>query len=146
MRLVVHASVAVKWIFPDPVIEPGADRAVALLTSIKNGGIEVVQPPHWLLEVIAVVTRLNPAASMQAIGLLEALELSVCDDVGILRRAARLAGELQHHLFDTLYHAVALERGATLVTADQRYASKAGALGHIVLLDEFVLDTTDGGT
>ena len=144
MRLVVDASVAVKWVFPDPMIEPDADRAIVLLNGIRDGSVEVIQPPHWLFEVIAVVTRLNPTTSMEAIGLLEALELSVCDDGDTLRRAARLAGELQHHLFDTLYHAVALERDATLLTADQRYVRKARALGHIISLDEFVRGATNG--
>ncbi len=37
-------------------------------------------------------------------------------------------------MFDTLYHAVALERDATLVTADLRYARKAERLGHLVAL------------
>lgn len=144
MRLVVDASVAVKWVFPDPVSEPGADRAAALLNDIKKGSVEVVQPPHWLLEVVAVVTRLNPAVSMRAIGLLEALELTICSEGDILRRAARLAGDLQHHFFDTLYHAVALERDATLLTADQRYARKASAVGRILLLHEIVPDADDG--
>jgi predicted nucleic acid-binding protein len=39
-----------------------------------------------------------------------------------------LAIDLGHHLFDTLYHAVALESEACLVTADDRYHRKAEAL------------------
>ena len=36
-------------------------------------------------------------------------------------RAIELAQQLDHHLFDTLFHAVALSvTGATLVTADHR--------------------------
>lgn len=56
------------------------------------------------------------------------------------RRAARLAADLDHHLFDTLYHAVELERDATLLTADRKYVRKAGQVGHLVLLDAFVPD------
>jgi hypothetical protein len=42
-------------------------------------------------------------------------------------------------LFDTLYHAVALEEGATLVTADETYFSKAKGLGGIVSLANFAI-------
>ncbi len=49
-----------------------------------------------------------------------------------------LAMRHQHHLFDTLYHAVALQTpGATLVTSDARYFAKASAEGRIALLSEF---------
>jgi predicted nucleic acid-binding protein len=53
-------------------------------------------------------------------------------------KAIELAPQLDHHLFDTLYHAVALSvPGAVLVTADRRYFDKARDLGHIVWLAEF---------
>jgi predicted nucleic acid-binding protein len=57
--------------------------------------------------------------------------------VSVLRRAADLSISLKHHLFDTLYHAVALEEGATLVTADEAYFAKAKHLGGIELLADF---------
>jgi predicted nucleic acid-binding protein len=49
-------------------------------------------------------------------------------DAVVLAHACTLAIDLGHHLFDTLYHAVALEADACLVTADDRYHRKAGAL------------------
>lgn len=61
-----------------------------------------------------------------------ALAIPVSDDAPTLARAMRLSHELEHHLFDTLYHAVALEEDAVLVTADRRYASKARECGNIV--------------
>lgn len=46
----------------------------------------------------------------------------------------------QHHLFDTLYHAVALHTpGAVLITADARYYAKARLEGQISLLEDFSL-------
>ena len=144
MRLVIDASVAVKWVFPDPVVEPHADRAVTLLERIRDGDVDVVQPSHWLFEVAAVVVRLRPSIAGPAIALLDALELRIWDDVSALRHAAELADQLRHHLFDTLYHAVALEQDAMLVTADVRYARKAAGLGHLSLLQELVLGTDDG--
>ena len=48
-----------------------------------------------------------------------------------------MAISLQHHMFDTLYHAVALEVGATLVTADKVYFGKAVGQGNIAMLSAF---------
>jgi predicted nucleic acid-binding protein len=59
--------------------------------------------------------------------------------VPVLKRAADLSISLNHHLFDTLYHAVALEEGATLVTADDAYFDKAKHLGGIELLADFAI-------
>ena len=57
----------------------------------------------------------------------------------MLKRAADLSIALNHHLFDTLYHAVALEEGATLVTADETYYGKAKDLGSVELLAGFAI-------
>ncbi|CDX42573.1 putative ribonuclease VapC 3 [Mesorhizobium sp. ORS 3359] len=40
-------------------------------------------------------------------------------------------------LFDSIYHAMALERGGTFVTADQRHIAKAGQFGSVVLLTDW---------
>jgi predicted nucleic acid-binding protein len=55
----------------------------------------------------------------------------------VLSRAADLTIAYNQHLFDTLYHAVALETGATLVTADDRYFAKARGEGGVVMLSDF---------
>jgi hypothetical protein len=46
-------------------------------------------------------------------------------------RATLLTKQLRHHFFDTLCHAVAIENGATLITADNAYFAKAFRLGNI---------------
>ncbi len=84
MKLVVDASVAVKWILGNRPDETDVDRAGASL-----GGIMRI--------------------------------------------------DLDRHLFDTLYHAVALEEGATLVTADEVHFAKARRLGNIELLADLAV-------
>jgi predicted nucleic acid-binding protein len=90
-----------------------------------------------LAEVAAVITRLRPKIAAAAIDLLDTMELETAADAGLYKRASRLAQQLDQHLFDTLYHALALENDALLVTADDRYLRKAGRLGKIVALDEW---------
>jgi len=128
--LVVDASVALKWAFPDGTEElEGA--ASTLLHQFTAGDLSLIQPPHWLAEVSAVLARKapGPAEREQAIGFFYALEADTMDSPAPYLRAADLAARLGHHLFDTLYHAVALEHGARLVTADTAYFRKAGPEG-----------------
>lgn len=142
MIVVIDASVIVKWFFPDPVRESDSDHALAVLEAVREGKAEVLQPPHWLAEAAVVVARLEPKIVEQAIELLDAMELRVIGGVAIYQRAASLAANLKQHLFDTLYHAVALEREATLISADRRYFDKARHLGRIVHLPNW--QTTTG--
>ena len=137
MKLVVDASVAVKWFLPDSPREPDADQAGALLRAIGEGRVELLQPPHWLAEVAAVIARLRPEIAAEAIDLLDSMELATAADAGLYKRASRLAQELDQHLFDTLYHALAIERQCTFVTADMRYWRKARAFGAIVPLRDW---------
>ena len=121
----VDASVLVKWVIPDPLVERDLDRAAALLQAYRASQVELLEPPHWLAEVGAVLARLRPETAATALDLLYALEIPTAAEVEVYKRAAAMARELNHHLFDTLYHALAIEAGATLVTADERYWRKA---------------------
>jgi predicted nucleic acid-binding protein len=134
LKVVADASVVVKWVIPDPLAEADLDRAARLLLEVRTGEVELLEPPHWLVEVGAVLARLRPDTVDSALELLHALGVPVITELDVYRRAAVLARELDHHLFDTLYHAVALETGATLVTADERYWRKASPFGAIAAL------------
>ncbi|MEO8316212.1 MAG: hypothetical protein ABI645_15625 [Pseudomonadota bacterium] len=83
----------------------------------------------------AVAARLTPSTAVRDVELIAALELPTTDDPNVIARVTGLAIETRHHLFDTLYHAVALEHeDALLVTADDRYLAKAGRFGRIASL------------
>jgi predicted nucleic acid-binding protein len=135
--LVVDASVAVKWTLPEASTEAHTQEALAVLATIRTGRASFVQPPHWLLEIAAVVVRLRPEFVDEILAFLDVLRVSIADEIHVLRRAARLARELDHHLFDTLYHAVALEHDGLLVTADHVYARKAAHLGNMIELQHW---------
>ena len=138
MIIVLDASVILKWLIEDPLREPDTDKASALMESVVEGELEILQPVHWLAEVAAVAARLTPATAVRDVGLLAALEIPTTDDPNVMARATNLAIETKHHLFDTLYHAVALEYGdAMLVTADGRYHARAGRYGSIEVLHDW---------
>jgi len=74
---------------------------------------------------------------LEALEILTALELPVMIDSAAYRLGASLSRQLKHHFFDTLYHAIAIEQGAMLITADDSYFAKAFRLGNIKLLTSF---------
>jgi predicted nucleic acid-binding protein len=133
--VVLDASVILKWLLEDPAREPDTAKAYAIVKSVVRGRLEILQPMHWLAEVAAVASRLTPQTAVRDVAMLTALEFPTTDEPGVLRRATDLAIETQHHLFDTLYHAVALENDdAILVTADDRFCMRAERYGRIASL------------
>jgi predicted nucleic acid-binding protein len=134
----VDASVAIKWFLKDRPDEQHADLALQILERSVFGHLTLVQPTHFAAEVAAVLARLKPTEAQD--DLLDLLEISyrtVASPETYLT-ALDLAMRYQHHLFDTLYHAVALHTpGAVLITADKRYYDKARLEGQIILLAQF---------
>ena len=138
MRVVMDVSVIIKWLFYDPEREEHARRATDLMADVAGGRVQAVQRVQCLAEAAAVLARVTPGQAEEGLGLLSALSLPVRDGPEILQRACRLSIELDHHLFDTLRHAVALDTDSLLITADAQYLNKAARLGHIVHLADWV--------
>ena len=138
MILVVDASVAIKWFLDFREGEDHCRRALEILARVADGRVILVQPPHFLAEMGAVLAREKPADAVSDLRDLMAVEFESATEPVVYEAACKLAVRLGQHLFDTLYHAVALHTpGATLVTADKRYFSKARDVGRITLLADF---------
>src|SRR5690606_22946563 len=60
VKVVLDASVAIKWVIRDPGTEPHLDKALALLQAIRTRRIEAVEPLHWTIEILAVIARMRP--------------------------------------------------------------------------------------
>lgn len=137
MKLVLDASVALKWFFRHRPDEPDVDAALEVLRGIASGAVELVQPPHFVAEMSAVLAREAPEHAARDLRDLLDISIRTRDDAAVYARAMKLSIDLDHHLFDTLYHAVAIETpAATLVTADRRYLAKARAAGRVCSLSE----------
>lgn len=135
---VVDASVAVKWFVPQDPAEPDSALALELLDAYADDRLRLVEPPIWRAEVAAVLARLLPDQLEAHLARLWALDYQDADSEAVLQHAGQLAVALNHHLFDTFYHATALSQpDAVLVTADERYFGKASALGRIVRLRDW---------
>ena len=134
---VVDASVAVKWLFP----EPGAAQAQALLNSEET--IDV--PALARTEVAGAVARkvrygeIEPADAGLAFQLwqriLSCLSVTVVADELDLERGFAISLALSHPLQDCLYLALAERLQADFVTADARFEPKARSVyGRVRLL------------
>jgi predicted nucleic acid-binding protein len=135
---VVDASVALKWFLRLRDDEADTDRALALLGCVEDEHIQLIQPPHFIAEVGAVLAREKPLEAMDDMLDLLDMDLQRIDLPEVHLTALELSIRYRHHLFDTLYHAVALHiPDALLITADRRYYDKAADEGHVVLLSEW---------
>ncbi|HRE53665.1 MAG TPA: type II toxin-antitoxin system VapC family toxin [Candidatus Competibacter sp.] len=136
----IDASVAIKWLIPESPEEQDVPQALALLNALKDERIALYQPAHWEAEIAGVLTRLSPATAVAKIVAIRSLIFTRVNETTVYATACDLAIRLNHHLFDTLYHAVALHTPESiLVTADSRYFEKACALGQISLLSSLNL-------
>lgn len=138
MRVTLDASVTLKWFLRTPA-EADLPQATALLRAIEADEIRLIQPPHAVAEVAAVLVRERAATALD--DLADVARIFACGtragSLGVYSRAMQLSRQLGHHLFDTLYHAVAFEEDTTLITADERYYDKASVLDNIILLADF---------
>jgi len=121
VRIVIDASVALKWVLD----EPGSEVAVALRDQ------ELVPPALWLTEAANALWRnarigqlTNDEAAERLSELLNAPVASLAMEP-YLEHALMLATEIGHPVYDCLYLALALCHQTHVVTADRRFASAA---------------------
>jgi predicted nucleic acid-binding protein len=90
--------------------------------------------------VAGVLARVSPETAIEDVEMLAAVQFPVSDEPNVMRRATMLSIETGQHLFDTLYHAVALENAeATLITADERYRTRTREQGFVIALHDWAM-------
>lgn len=137
MKVVVDASVAVKWF----VEEKGSDAAMGLLAdSLRKGGdLQLVAPQFLLVEVLAVIGKrarnkaVDASYPTRVLQVLRKLKLGLTPDAELLDHATHLSVTLQHPLYDCLYLALSRRLSARLATFDK-------GLGDIARRDGLLLE------
>jgi predicted nucleic acid-binding protein len=141
MRLVVDASVAVKWL----VEEEYSDTADSLLEERH----ELFAPRLMASEVGNVLWRKARMGEIERsrVGVLAAaipeMAVSWTEDESVCPDAVRLSLALDRPVYDCVYLALAHRIGATLVTADTRFANALAGTEHrdaVVALDSLVME------
>lgn len=121
MRIVVDASVALKWVLD----EPESEAAVAL------GDQELIAPVLWLAEAANALWRRARSGEIsddEAAAYFSELLKAPVASLPIephLEPALKLALEIGHPVYDCIYLALALHHRTHVVTADGRFASAA---------------------
>ena len=120
--VVVDASVAAKWLAP----EPGSVAAEALLDD------ELIAPDLLYAEVANILWKKTvrgemtaEAAALAARWLLQ-VPMRIHDGAGLFAESVALAQRLKHPACDCFYLAAALRSDCRLVTADRRLHERCG--------------------
>src|SRR5260221_9458087 len=126
--IVVDASVAVKWFYPEER-EASAQRLI-------EGGERLLAPALIRVEVAAALVkraRTGVVSAQMASRILDMWfaasggQLVIFPDEQDLPAASRLALELQHPIYDCVYLALAQRHDIPLITADAVFARRATA-------------------
>ena len=125
--IVVDASVAFLWF----ANEPDRSGAIRLLETES-----VLMAPDLMAVEVANAWwkklrrhQMEMADIEQAVTNLLALGIDWTPSEQLLLSAARLAGELEHPVYDCLYLALAVSHGASLATVDERLRRGAQRVG-----------------
>ena len=128
MRLVVDASVAVKWL----IAEEGSDAAHRLAA-----GADDLHAPRLMASEIANALWRKACMGEIERRLAGALAAAVPEmpvrwsaDEAVCADAVRLALSLDRPVYDCVYLALAHRLGAWMVTADQRFANALSSTEH----------------
>jgi predicted nucleic acid-binding protein len=133
-RLVVDASVAVKWV----VAEEGTAEAVSLLSIGKLAAPDllIAECANILWKKVAR-SELNPDEAVLAARLLQQADIELYPMRSLLEPATQIAVDLNHPAYDCIYLALAMDNGWRLVTSDARLIAKAreasSAIGDVLL-------------
>ena len=136
-NVVPDASVILKWVFKAPE-EDHAEEALLLLDQWVDGRINIIVPALWCFEVGNVLGLKSAGLAAEIMALLleyKFEEQAITDE--ICRLILSIMGDCKVTFYDAAYHAVALNCGATFITADEAYVRKASKLGQVALVKDW---------
>ena len=137
VKLVVDASIAVKWFVPEGDDEP-AER-------LRDGKFRLLAPELMKVEFANALWKkrrkgeIDDDGCRTIIHALTAGAIRYTPDGELFGAAFQLACHIDHPVYDCLYLALADAQGAKMVSADGRLLDKARAAG----LDRLVLPLAD---
>jgi len=131
-RVVVDASVAVKWCLPaqEELLVPQAEQ---LLASYRRGDVEFLIPDLFWPELANALRKgvwkekIDAAWAEKAYHEVRDLDISTIESFEFVPKALQLAVHHHRTVYDCLYVALALQSRAELITADERLANALAA-------------------
>jgi predicted nucleic acid-binding protein len=129
---VLDASVAAKWLLPSKSESLHAE-ALTWLTRYAGGELVLVVPDLFWIEVANVMwravrhARVTKSQAKTAMAGLRERDFETISTAGLIETAFEMAVAYQRTVYDSLYIALARERGIFLVTADEKLANAVAA-------------------
>jgi len=122
--MIIDASVAAKWFMQ----EPGSEQARMLIAreDLKAPDIIVAELLNALRKGVRDA-RLAMIDAKSAIAVIDVAIPTLAPCMLFAERAFDLSLELQHHINDCLYLALAIETDSVFVTADDAFVAKLAA-------------------
>ena len=127
--IVVDASVAAKWLFP----EEHSDKALGLVTAALTARERIVAPPLLSIEVANILrqrmrrTGFTLAQALDLVGRFQEIPVTTHSPTGLAQRALTVADQYQlPAVYDAYYVALAETLGSDLWTDDQRLLRAVG--------------------
>ena len=134
---VPDASVIIKWAFRSPDEQDG-DKALDLLNFWLAGNCSFVLPCLWVYECGNVLGLKAPENAKEIMDIFLEYRFDECPMTPKLSATTlSIMKDCKVTFYDAVYHAVALDKNATLITADVAYYRRASQLGNIILLENF---------
>lgn len=138
----VDANVFVKLVLQ----EDDSNQAIAFHEWITESNVDVLAPRLFEYEFLSACTARGLAGTTahESLQELKSGTVALVDPTPVHWRRAfqiRSTGNLKSgypHLYDSIYHALAIEEDLTFLTADHRHVVKTEGLGAVILLSEFV--------
>ncbi|WP_315040582.1 type II toxin-antitoxin system VapC family toxin [Faucicola mancuniensis] len=139
--LIVDANVLIK-ILQD---EPDSEIAIDFLTYCNSHFIHFYAPTLFQYEVINVATKKKVALddTLNLLNFYKSANLTLqepsYDDWLLAEKICQNGNEKSGYpsMYDSIYHAMAINRHTTFVTADNRHIAKTKQLGSILLLNDW---------
>ena len=132
---VPDASVILKWVLRFK--EDSTEKALLLREDFLANKCQLVVPSLWFFEVGNILGAKEPHLAKALLGALLELNLEEQDPGPILDISFELMETLRVTFYDAAYHATAIRREGTLITADDVFFRKAVSRGHLVRLRDW---------
>jgi len=135
--IVPDASVLLKWAFDSPD-EDNRDKALSFLKAWTGGRFEIILPKLWSFEVGNVLMMKMPEQAGEVMEIFLGYDFTEYDmSPELCKETFRLMRRHSVTFYDAAYHAVAILKKGTMLTADESYCKKVKDLKHVISLRDW---------
>ena len=134
--LVPDASVLLKWVLESDD-EENRDCAAEIRHSWLSGSCTIVVPSLWAFEVGNIIGMKEPRLGGELMGILIEYGFEEEPPEAFYKKALGLMRDFKVTFYDAAYHAIALNRSGTFITADADYVRKTSRAGHVMRLADW---------